>query len=106
MKESNLLVSVKRACQTTRSLQGDKPWTNRLETLEVSRQDQVWVADITYIGLTQNELTYRLLLLTMVCEEVNKDDETHSCRLLSVFTQHTHQLHTDTFRRPFGDFQS
>ena len=33
-------------------------------------------------------MTYRLLLLTMVCEEVNEDDETYPCRLLSVFTQH------------------
>ena len=51
MKENNLLVTVKRACQTTRSLQGDKPWSNRLETLEVCHQDQVWVADRTYIRL-------------------------------------------------------
>ena len=43
--------TVKRACQTTRSLQGDKPWNNRLEILEVCRQGQVWVADITYIRL-------------------------------------------------------
>ena len=51
MKNSNLLVPVKRACQTTKSLQGTGPWRNRLETLEVSRQDQVWVADITYVRL-------------------------------------------------------
>ena len=49
MKEKNLLVSVKRAGQTTKSLQGDKPWTNLLETLEVSHQDQVWVGDVTYV---------------------------------------------------------
>ena len=48
MKEMNLLVSVKRACQTTKSLQGEKPWRNCLENLQVSRQDQVWVGDITY----------------------------------------------------------
>ena len=32
MKEMNLLVAVKRAGQTTKSLQGEKPWTNLLET--------------------------------------------------------------------------
>ena len=47
MKDNDLLVCVKRACRTTRSLQGDKPWRNRLEDLEISHQDQVWVADIT-----------------------------------------------------------
>ena len=62
MKESHLLVSVKRACQTTKSLQGDKLWTNRLETLEVSRQDQVWVADITYIRL-KGRFIYLCLLM-------------------------------------------
>ena len=62
MKESNLLVSVKRACQTTRSFQGDKLWSNRLETLEVSRQDQVWVADITYIRLKRRFIYLCLLM--------------------------------------------
>ena len=62
MKANNLLVAVKRACQTTKSLQGDKPWTNRLETLEVCRQDQVWVADITYIRL-KGRFIYLCLLM-------------------------------------------
>ena len=62
MKANNLLVSVKRACQTTRSLQGDKPWINRLETLEISHQDQVWVADITYIRL-KGRFIYLCLLM-------------------------------------------
>ena len=62
MKKSNLLVAVKRACQTTKSLQGDKPWTNQLETLEVSRRDQVWVADITYVRL-KGRFIYLALLM-------------------------------------------
>ena len=62
MKESNLLVSVKRAAQTTRSLQGDRHWDNRLENLEISHQDQVWVADITYIRL-KGRFIYLCLLM-------------------------------------------
>ena len=62
MKANNLLVSVKRACQTTKSFQGDNPWSNRLENLEVSRQDQVWVADITYIRL-KGRFIYLCLLM-------------------------------------------
>ena len=62
MKDKNLLVSVKRAGQTTKSLQGDKPWSNRLETLEVSHQDQVWVADITYVRL-KGRFIYVCLLM-------------------------------------------
>ena len=62
MKNSNLLVSVKRACQTTKSLQGEKPWHNRLENVEVSRQDQVWVSDITYVRL-KGRFIYVCLLM-------------------------------------------
>ena len=62
MKENNLLVSIKRACQTTKSLQGNKPWSNLLENLEVCRQDQVWVADITYIRLN-GRFIYLCLLM-------------------------------------------
>ena len=52
MKENNLSVSVKRvSCQTTRSLDGAKPWVNRVEALDISRRDQVWVGDITYVRL-------------------------------------------------------
>ena len=62
MKTNNLLVSVKRACQTTKSLQGEKPWRNRLENLQVSHQDQVWVADITYVRL-KGRFVYVCLLM-------------------------------------------
>ena len=62
MKEKNLLVSIKRAGQTTKSLQGDKPWSNLLEDLEVSHQDQVWVADITYVRLKGRFIYVSLLM--------------------------------------------
>ena len=62
MRENHLLVSVKRACQTTKSLQGEKPWRNLLENLEISRQDQVWVADITYVRLN-GRFIYLCLLM-------------------------------------------
>ena len=51
MKEENLCVAVKRACQTTHSTEGVRPWINHLKTLEVCRCDQVWVGDVTYIRL-------------------------------------------------------
>jgi len=53
MREKDLLVSIKRVCQTIRSFQGEKPWRNLLETLEISHRDQVWVGDITYVRLKQ-----------------------------------------------------
>ena len=62
MKDNDLLVCVKRACRTTKSLQGDKPWSNRLEDLEISHQDQVWVADITYVRLKERFIYVALLM--------------------------------------------
>ena len=50
-KALNLSVAVKRACQTTNSIEGVRPWVNHLEYLQVSRCDQVWVGDITKVCL-------------------------------------------------------
>lgn len=62
MKEDNLSVSVKRVCQTTRSLEGSHPWVNRIQTLEISRQDQVWVGAITYVRLNRRFIYVALLM--------------------------------------------
>ena len=62
MKEENLSVSVKRVCQTTNSLEGRQPWVNRVENLEVSRADQVWVGDITYVRLNRRFIYVALLM--------------------------------------------
>ena len=62
MKAENLSVSVKRACQTTISTGGGHPWRNRLKTLEVSRRDQVWVGDITYVRLKARFVYVSLLM--------------------------------------------
>ena len=38
------------------------PWDNRLENLEVSRRDQVWVSDITYVRLKGHFVYVSLLM--------------------------------------------
>ncbi len=62
MKAANLSVSVKRICQTTTSSEAMHPWVNRLEALEVSRCDQVWVGDITYVRLKTHFVYVSLLM--------------------------------------------
>ncbi len=62
MKDANLSVAVKRICQTTTSVDGAGSYVNRLETLEVCRCDQVWVADITYVRL-KGRFIYVCLLM-------------------------------------------
>ena len=62
MKEENLSVSVKRVCQTTRSLEGSQPWVNRMQTLEISRENQVWVGDVTYVRLKRCFIYVALLM--------------------------------------------
>ena len=37
---ANLSVAVKRVCQTTNSIEGVRPYVNRLENVEISRCDQ------------------------------------------------------------------
>ena len=51
MRATNLSVAVKRLCQTTKSIEGVRPYVNHLENVEISRCDQVWVGDITYVRL-------------------------------------------------------
>ena len=62
MKAANLSISVKRACQTTRSADGPQPWQNHLKTLDICRCDQVWVGDITYVRL-KGRFVYVALLM-------------------------------------------
>ena len=62
MKEAHLCVSVKRVCQTTRSLETEHTYVNRVQGLEVSRVDQVWVGDITYVRLKHRFIYVALLM--------------------------------------------
>ena len=63
MKDANLSVAVKRlGFQTTTCVEGVPPYVNRLETLEISRCDQVWVADITYVRLKGGFIYLSLLM--------------------------------------------
>ena len=62
MRSANLSVAVKRVCQTTTSIDGVRPWVNRLENLDVSRCDQVWVGDITYVRLKARFVYVSLLM--------------------------------------------
>ena len=62
MKAANFSVCVKCVCQTTTSVEGVRPYVNRLENLDVSRCDQVWVADITYVRL-KGRFVYVSLLM-------------------------------------------
>ena len=62
MKSENLCVAVKRACQTTHSRDRGHPWGNRLENLDISRHDQVWVGDITYVRLKGHFVSVALLM--------------------------------------------
>ena len=62
MKSANLSVSVKRVCQTTNSIDGVRPWVNRVENLNICRCDQVWVGDITYVQLKKRFVYVSLLM--------------------------------------------
>ena len=89
MREKHLLVSVKRAeTQTTKSLQGDKPWSNLLETLEVSHEDQVWV-DRYYLCAAQR--TLRLCRAPHGCFHPNDQSVENQSALGSISDAQTAQ---------------
>ena len=69
MKAANLSASVKRLCQTTTVSEGMPPWGNRLKALEVSRCDQVWVGDITYVRL-KGHFVYVSLLMDVFTRKI------------------------------------
>ena len=62
MKEDNLRVAVKRVCRTTQSLDTKHQWSNRIDNLDITRCDQVWVGDITYVRL-KGHFVYVALLM-------------------------------------------
>ena len=62
IKETNLLVTVKRGCQTTASVDGLGQWVNRIENLDICRRNQVWVGDITYVRLKE-QFVYASVLM-------------------------------------------
>ena len=62
MKSANLLVSGKRSCQTTKSVEGKCQWINRLDNLDICRRNQVWVADVTYVRLKGHFVYVSVLL--------------------------------------------
>ena len=65
MKADNLSVAVKRACQTTESVDGHDQWVNRLDALDICRRNQVWVGDITYVRL-KGQFVYVSVLMDCI----------------------------------------
>jgi transposase InsO family protein len=62
MQENDLVVVVKRRVKTTDSRHGFGRYDNLLKDLPVTRPDQVWCADITYVQLLQ-EYVYLAVIL-------------------------------------------
>ena len=62
MREQNLSVAIKRACQTTQSVEGLGQWVNRIENLDICRRNQVWVGDITYVRLKEQFIYVAVLM--------------------------------------------
>jgi putative transposase len=64
MGEMGLKVKVKKRChQTTNSRHGFPRYENLVKDLEVTRPDQVWVCDITYIKLGNREFVYLAIVM-------------------------------------------
>jgi transposase InsO family protein len=62
MRENDLIAIVRRRCRTTDSRHNHRRYPNRIRGLHVTRPDQVWCADITYIQLRQGFVYLAILL--------------------------------------------
>ena len=62
MKADNLSVAVKRACQTTQSVEDLGQWVNRVEPPDICWRNQMWVGDITYVRL-KGQFVYASVLM-------------------------------------------
>ncbi len=69
MREANLLVEVKRYCQTTMSRHPYGRYPNLLKHLEIVRPNQVWCADLTYIRLPR-QFVYLAVLLDVFTRSI------------------------------------
>jgi transposase InsO family protein len=62
LRENDLCAMVHRRVRTTQSQHDYGRYPNRVKDLPIVRPDQVWVADITYVGLRQ-QFVYLAILL-------------------------------------------
>jgi transposase InsO family protein len=62
MRENDLIRIVRRRCNTTNSRHGHRRYPNRMRGLQVTRPDQVWCADITYVQLRQGFVYLAILM--------------------------------------------
>jgi putative transposase len=69
MREENLLVEVRRYCQTTNSQHPYGRYPNLVKHLEIVRPDQVWCADLTYIRLPR-QFVYLAVLLDIFTRSI------------------------------------
>jgi putative transposase len=64
LRENDLIRVIKRRCATTNSVHGYRRYPNLVRHLEVTRPDQVWCADITYVQLPRG-FAYLAILLDL-----------------------------------------
>ena len=69
MRELGLLQRRRRAPRTTNSDHGQRRYPNLVQGLEVTRPDQVWAADITYVRL-RHEHVYLAVLMDLFTRDV------------------------------------
>ena len=69
MRELGLMQRRRRAPRTTDSDHGLRRYPNLVQDLEVTRPDQVWASDITYVRL-RNELVYLAVVLDVFTRDV------------------------------------
>lgn len=81
LKEQNMLIErKKRSCRTTDSYHHFHKYSNLIQDLEITRPNQVWVSDITYIR-TVNGFCYLALITDLYSRKIVGYDVSDSLEL-------------------------
>lgn len=71
LKQHNLMLKApKRSCRTTDSTHGLPTYPNLIKDLTINRSNQVWVSDITYIRLREDEFCFLSLITDAYDHEI------------------------------------
>lgn len=99
MREENLLVQVRRYCQTTMSQHRYGRYPNLVKQLEIVRPDQVWCADLTYIRLPK-QFCYLAVLMDIFTRSIrgwelsgNMSEELSKAALVRALEAHRPEIH-------------
>lgn len=77
LRERGLLIKMKKSCRTTNSMHKFRKYKNLIKNMEITKPNQVWVSDITYIS-TLGGFCYLCLITDLYSRKILGYDVSNS----------------------------